>query len=115
MTLWLRLRESAWMRNVLALPLLLIPYWLKWADPPHPFASTYVMGFVLSGAMLLAIGFWLVMGMPGIGSFFQRGARMGWAIAWALFIFWSILTQSWAFIERQEPGVAQNFAPLVLR
>lgn len=110
MTLWLRLRESGWVRNGLALPLLLLPYWLKWANPPHPFSSTYVMGFVLSSAMLLAILVWLVIGMPGIGRFFIRGARWSWAIAWALLIFWAVLTQTWAFIERQEPGVAQNFA-----
>ena len=110
MRLWHRLRESPWMRSVLALPLLLIPYWLKWDNPPEPFAPTYVMGFFLSGAMLLAISLWLLLGMPGIGRFFQRGGRLGWALAWALLIFWAILTQTWAFVERQEPGVAQNFA-----
>jgi O-antigen ligase len=110
MTLWLRLREAPWLRNSLALPLLLIPYWLKWADPPDPFAPTYVMGFVLSGAMLLAIAFWFLLGMPGIGGFFQRGSRLGWAITWGLLAFWSLLTETWAFVEKQEPGVAQNFA-----
>ena len=110
MTLWLRLRESLWMRSILALPLLLIPYWLKWDNPPAPFAPTYVIGFVLSGAMLLAIVLWLLLGMPGIGHFLQRGGRLGWALAWALLSFWAILTQTWAFVERHQPGVAQNFA-----
>src|SRR5688572_29892161 len=110
MSLWFRLREANWVRNILALPLLLIPYWLKWAKPPHPFAPTYVMGFVLSSAMLLAILIWLGLGMPGIVRFFQRGRRLGWANAWGLFIFWAILTQTWAFVEKQEPGIAPNFA-----
>jgi len=109
MALWRRLRESRWMHNLLALPLLLLPYWVKWADPPAPFAPTYVMGFLVSAAMLLAVIVWLLLGMPGITRFAQRGAHLSWAVMWGVFVFWAFITQTWAFVEKAQPGVAQNF------
>lgn len=110
MSLWLRLRNAPAMRSALALPLLLLPYWLKWAAAPAPFSATYVMGFVISAAMVLALVVWGLLGMPGIARFIQRGPCAAWAIVWGLFCFWALITQTWAFVERSHPEIAQNYA-----
>lgn len=87
----------------------LAPAWLKWPDAPPPFTATYVLGFVLAVPLLLTSLSWLMLGAPGLRAL-RDGPRLVFALALLMLAGWATLTQEWAFVAADHPGVASNAA-----
>lgn len=88
----------------------LMPFWLKWPNAPHPFSGEYVLGFVLVVPIVWTIGWWVIAGMPGLKQHFQHISHLVWLVVLVLFCGWAVLSQSWAYMQIDYPGLAQSRA-----
>jgi len=92
----------------------LLPLWLRVPQIPL-FAPLYVTRFALFLPMLLAIGGWLIAGMPGLGALRRADGggghwRRGSALCLLVLAAWAALSTQWAFIRFREPDVAGTAA-----
>lgn len=89
------------------LTFLLIPVWYR--PPQSPlFAPLYVTRFLIFTPMVLAIGFWLVLGLPGLRDFLRFRARSLWMLALLLLALWAFASQIWAFQRAAYPEIAAS-------
>lgn len=84
--------------------------WLKWDFAPAPFTSTYVLGFVITAAMLVTIGLWVISGCPR----WKILTKTRWHIVWlaflSLFTIWTVISQFWAFDSVNYAGISHSTA-----
>lgn len=88
----------------------LAPFWLKWAFAPPPFTPTYILGMVIVVPMVAAVVSWGLSGCYGLAALFTNRWQMVWFATLLLLPAWGTLSQAWAFIAADRPGVAQNAA-----
>jgi len=88
----------------------LTPFWLKWPSAPHPFSAEYVLGFVLIAPLIWTLVWWLAMGLPGLRDLLRRRTHQLWLVVLISFATWAALSQTWAFMAEDYPGLAQSRA-----
>ncbi|MDQ7026521.1 MAG: O-antigen ligase family protein [Anaerolineae bacterium] len=82
--------------------------WIRWSHPPAPFTANYVMGFVISRAMLVTIILWMVFGFYGLSDFIKSKWRLLWAASLLVLLGWMTISQTWAFGLEDYSGLAPN-------
>lgn len=92
------------------LTLLLIPFWLKRPDASPPFTATYITGFWIVLPVVSVFVIWLVGGLPGHNRLWQNRSRLIVVTALVSLATLATISQLWAFIRTDHPGVAQNAA-----
>lgn len=88
----------------------LTPFWLKWPNAPHPFSAEYVLGFVLIAPLIWTLTWWLAMGLPGLRDLLRQRAHQLWLVLLIGFAIWAALSQDWAFMLEDYPGLAHSRA-----
>lgn len=88
----------------------LTPLWRRFPGASPPFSATYFIGFVLTIPILWSIIWWILAGFPGLRAFSHSKTRVIWSVALLALAGWAVLSQSWAFIRADEPGVAISAA-----
>ena len=89
---------------------LCIPLWTRIPDYLPIFPSLYVTRFVIFLLMLVAIGIWLVLGLPGLRTFARERWRALWAITLIGLGIWGFASTSWAFVRNLYPDVGETAA-----
>ena len=89
---------------------LCIPLWTRLPEYLPIFPSLYVTRFVIFILMVVAIGLWLLLGLPGLRSFARERWRALWAIALITLGIWGFASTGWAFIGRLYPEVGETAA-----
>lgn len=87
---------------------LMIPLWLRLPSQPAWMADLYVVRFAIFYPMLLTVGLWLVLGLPGFLRFCEDKRRVWWVMSLLLLVLWMYSSTSWAFMRDREPDLAPN-------
>ncbi len=88
----------------------LIPVWYRLPGYPLFFPHLYVSRFLILLPMLVAIGGWLIAGLPGFSELRRDKLRRGWALALMSLALWVFASHLWAFQSIPHPEVAQTAA-----
>lgn len=86
----------------------LMPLWYRLPARPAIFAPLYLSRFSLLLPLLLAVGAWLVAGLPGFAAL--RRWRRVWALALLSLAGWGLLSTQWAFIRFRDPATGETAA-----
>ena len=87
----------------------LIPVWYRLPQSPI-FAKLYVTRFLIFLPMLWSIGWWLVLGLPGLRDLLHSRWRTLWALSLLLLALWGFASLIWAFQRVDHPDVGQTAA-----
>ncbi|MGB7342105.1 MAG: O-antigen ligase family protein [Phototrophicaceae bacterium] len=88
--------------------LFLAPMWLKWTFAPKPFTSIYVLGFMITSAMIITIVCWGLSGFVGWRDLFQTEWHRVWVACLILLNIWGYISHYWAFGLSTYAGIAQT-------
>lgn len=86
------------------------PLWMKFLNPPKPFTTHYVMGFVIVLPLMWSIGWWWILGLPGFKALLQDKLRSFWVFSLLLMALWVFASQHWAFVGQSSPEAATAVA-----
>lgn len=90
--------------------LLLASFWGRLSNAPPSFSAEYSLGFAVTWGMLITIGLWLLLGLPGMRAILLSRARLIWLIVISILTLWSSASQFWALMEATRPEIAQGRA-----
>lgn len=90
--------------------LLLAPLWGRLNNAPPSFSAEYPLGFAVTWGMLITIGLWLLLGLPGLRALLLSRVRLAWLLLVGILALWSSASQFWALMEATRPEIAQGRA-----
>jgi hypothetical protein len=89
----------------------LMPFWYRLPARPEIFPPLYVSRFSLLLPLLLAIGTWLLTGLPGFAALRRSDAwRRSWVLALLGLALWGLLSTNWAFVRFRDPSAGETAA-----
>jgi O-antigen ligase len=92
------------------LTFVLIPLWYRLPQTPPLLPALYVSRFVILLPVLWTIGWWLLLGAPGLRALRRDPARRIWALALLLLALWGFASQTWAYQRVLHPEAAATAA-----
>lgn len=90
--------------------LLLASIWGRLSNASPSFSAEYSLGFAVTWGMLITIGVWLLLGLPGLRTMLLSRVRLVWLIVISILALWSSASQFWALMEATRPEIAQGRA-----
>lgn len=75
----------------------LIPVWYRFPGSPRAYTQLYSTGFLIFGAMLWTVGWWLLAGLPGFAELRRDKVRRWWALALLLLALWGFGSITWSY------------------
>lgn len=88
----------------------LIPVWYRLPAYPPLLPPLYVMRFLILLPMLLAVGCWQALKLPGFRDLRRDAMRRLWALALLALAVWGFASQAWAYQRDAHPEVAASAA-----
>lgn len=85
---------------------LLIPVWYRLPSYLPFFPPLYPLRFLILLAMLSAIVFWVLAGLPGLAELRRDRPRALWALSLLLLALWAFASMNWAFMGETHPELA---------
>lgn len=85
-----------------------MPLWYRLPQRPPLLPDLYVSRFLILLPLLWSILWWLLLGLPGFARFRRDVLRALWALALLALAIWAYASQSWAFVRRLHPEVAET-------
>jgi hypothetical protein len=88
----------------------LSPVWYRWANAPPPYTADYATGFIIFIPIVWTIGWWFMLGLPGLKTLLRNKQYRLWLLLLILLVLWVFLSTEWAYIRSTRPEVATGTA-----